>query len=243
MKSLKSDIAVPLYLQLHDTIREQIKAGEFKPGHQIPSEDKLSEMYSVSRVTVRSALLRLVQEGVLVKRHGKGTFVAMPVFVESMSAGGSFTKSCLQRGAVPATRLLSCNIQSAAAPEARRLGVCEGESIICARRIRLVDDVATILEIDYFRGSFNFLIGSDMSGTPLSELIARHTGIMPRSFEDIYDVVRAGREHASSLGCNLGTPLLRVWQTVMAEQRQVLYCNEQYIMSDLYKYAITYGAN
>ena len=93
MKLLNSDIAIPLYQQLYDLLLDQIRSGVYPPGSKIPSEEELCKTYDLSRVTVRNALGRLVDDNILVKRHGKGTFVATPVFTESAYANGSFTKS------------------------------------------------------------------------------------------------------------------------------------------------------
>ena len=103
MKLLNSDIAIPLYQQLYDLLLDQIRSGVYPPGSKIPSEEELCKTYDLSRVTVRNALGRLVDDNILVKRHGKGTFVATPVFTESAYANGSFTKSCEQMGATPST--------------------------------------------------------------------------------------------------------------------------------------------
>ena len=65
---------IPLYVQLADTIREQIKTGEIQVGDMLPSENEMIKRYSVARLTVREALSILVNEGLLEKRHGKGTF-------------------------------------------------------------------------------------------------------------------------------------------------------------------------
>jgi len=71
---ISRDSRIPLYVQLADTIREQIKTGEIKIGDMLPSENEMIKRYSVARLTVREALGVLVNEGLLEKRHGKGTF-------------------------------------------------------------------------------------------------------------------------------------------------------------------------
>ncbi len=71
---IKRNSSVPLYVQLADTIREQIKTGQIKIGDMLPSENEMIRLYGVARLTVREALSILVNEGLLEKRHGKGTF-------------------------------------------------------------------------------------------------------------------------------------------------------------------------
>ena len=66
----------PLYYQIREDIREKINSNEYPPNSMIPSEAELCEHYGVSRVTVRRAILDLVQEGLLNRGKGKGTFVS-----------------------------------------------------------------------------------------------------------------------------------------------------------------------
>lgn len=65
---------VPLYIQLADTLREQIKSGEIKAGSKLPSETEMIRQYNLGRLTIRDALAILANEGLVEKHHGKGTF-------------------------------------------------------------------------------------------------------------------------------------------------------------------------
>ena len=78
MSDLCANSSVPLYCQLASKIQEDIYSGILKPDEQIPPEFDLSEMYQVSRSTVRKAIAKLVSDDLLIKIHGKGTFVAPP---------------------------------------------------------------------------------------------------------------------------------------------------------------------
>ncbi len=71
---IKRNSPLPLYVQLADTVREQIRTGQIKVGDMLPSENEMIRQYGVARLTVREALGILVNEGLLEKRHGKGTF-------------------------------------------------------------------------------------------------------------------------------------------------------------------------
>jgi len=66
--------SVPLYLQLEQVIKSKILTGEFSPGKKIQTETELCGAYQVSKITVRQAVLNLVNEGLLVRKQGKGTF-------------------------------------------------------------------------------------------------------------------------------------------------------------------------
>jgi multiple sugar transport system substrate-binding protein len=73
--SIDRNSPIPIYHQLQTLIREKIACGAWRPGDRIPTEHDLCEMYNISRSPVRQALSELAQEGVLVRRPGRGTFV------------------------------------------------------------------------------------------------------------------------------------------------------------------------
>jgi len=73
---LEKNSPVPLYVQLADSIKRNIREGILKENDLIPSESQLMEAYKISRITVRNALLRLEHDGDLFKVHGRGSFVA-----------------------------------------------------------------------------------------------------------------------------------------------------------------------
>jgi GntR family transcriptional regulator len=75
---------IPYYIQLMDILKEKVQTGVWAPGDQIPGEQDLCEIYGVSRTVVRQALLELELEGVINRRKGKGTFIALPKINEGL---------------------------------------------------------------------------------------------------------------------------------------------------------------
>src|SRR6478609_11643962 len=84
----------PLYLQLKRWIEDAVARGAIKPGDALPSERDLAAKVEVSRVTVRKAVQHLVRDGLLIQRHGSGTFVApqQSRVEQSLSQLTSFTE-------------------------------------------------------------------------------------------------------------------------------------------------------
>lgn len=238
MKKLLPNASAPLYQQLYDAILEKVKAGDYKMGERIPSEPELSERYGVSRITVRNAVQQLVDDNVLVKRHGKGTYVAMPVYVESMMAEGSFTKSCLQMGKQPSTNIISISKKLVDERITKALGMKAQRNVICVERLRLVDDVPAIYELDYFFDELSFIEHEKLDNKPILDIIREHTGAIAHVFEDIIEIAYAMDTHSTFLKIPLHEPLLKVSQTVIDKSQQIIYFNEQYIRSDVYKLAI-----
>lgn len=75
---LNTHSSTPLYMQLKQAITEDINKGVYTPGEKLPIETDLCDIYGVSRITVRKAVLDLVEEGLLIRQQGKGTFVQYP---------------------------------------------------------------------------------------------------------------------------------------------------------------------
>ncbi|MCQ6560763.1 GntR family transcriptional regulator [Paenibacillus mendelii] len=73
----KKEKRTPLYSQVRDYVRDQIQQGKWKEGHRLPSETQLSRQFDVSRITIRSALTQLVDEGIIYRIQGRGSFVTM----------------------------------------------------------------------------------------------------------------------------------------------------------------------
>jgi len=104
---------VPLYLQVERSLQHRLEQGEWKYGEQVPTEGEMCRDYGVSRVTMRQALARLVDRGLLTRERGRGTFVRDT----SLTAGGrgvtSFTTELAQLGMDAGGRLLSRRVLTA----------------------------------------------------------------------------------------------------------------------------------
>ena len=89
----KISYRMPIYLQLREIVRNKIEDGEYLPGTAIPSENELAETYGINRITVRNAVVALVNEGMLKRVQGKGVFVVGNKMEESLEEYGGFVPS------------------------------------------------------------------------------------------------------------------------------------------------------
>jgi GntR family transcriptional regulator len=132
----RSEEDTPLYLQLARSLREHISSGGIDPGSALPSERDLSEMAGLSRVTVRKGIGQLIEEGVLVRKQGSGTFVARRI----ETSGGklsSFSAEARARGEDPGVIWINRAYAQATEEEAAALQI--GATVRVARlgRVRL----------------------------------------------------------------------------------------------------------
>ncbi len=205
----------PLYQQIKGLILQSLQSGEWKPGEAIPSEMDLAARFRVSQGTVRKAIDELSADNLVVRRQGKGTFVATHA---ERQVQYRFLKLQPDNGNVqsegPAARtIIDCKRLRASADVARALSLRTGDSVLQVRRVLSFSGVPTILE-DLW------LPGTPFKGLT-AERLSSHQGAMYAMFETEFGVrmVRADEsiraitpdaEQAALLSVTTTTPLLSV---------------------------------
>lgn len=226
----------PLYKQTYELITRGLQRGEWQPGEMIPSEQQLARRFAVSAGTVRKAIDRLVSEHLLMRRQGKGTFVAS--HLESRS-GFRFLRMRGAQDRVPGfeSRVLSCRKVRARAEIAGFLGMATGESLIQVRRVLDFDGRPTVLDDLWlpaagFRGLTLDQL-NEWEG-PLYGLFESAFGIQMIQATERVRAVKAGSVVARTLGVPKGNPVLRVdrvtetYEGEKAEFRRGYYVTEDY---------------
>ncbi|WP_017470861.1 GntR family transcriptional regulator [Amphibacillus jilinensis] len=141
---------VTKYEIVRNYILSQIKAGIYQPHQMIESEAELADHLAVSRITVRRGIEELVNEKILSKKKGVGTFVnPLPKFF-GFKAGIGFSSEVRSRGMKPSTKLLKLEKVKANETQAKDMKIAVGEEMWLVERIRYADDVAVSYEIEYF---------------------------------------------------------------------------------------------
>ncbi len=138
----------PLYLQLKRWIEDAVSAGTIKPGDALPSERDLAIKVDVSRVTVRKAVEHLVETGVLIRRHGSGTFVAPQTgrVEQSLSQLTSFAEDMARRGKDVHSEWLDRGIYPPSPEEMVTLGLSATDNVTRVARLRLSKSVPLAVE-------------------------------------------------------------------------------------------------
>ncbi|MFP7299798.1 GntR family transcriptional regulator [Neobacillus niacini] len=150
MKPLQNDSVIPLYHQLKERLKHSIEQGEWQPGDQIPSENQLVNEYNVSRNTAKKAIEELVQDGLLYRKQGKGTFVAKPRLQQSLMGLYSFSKVFKEKGLTPKDILIEIREVRPTQEIIQELQISDDETVIEMKRLRCVEDDPYILESSFF---------------------------------------------------------------------------------------------
>jgi GntR family transcriptional regulator len=133
------------YVRLRQAMLAALESGDLQPGQMLPGERELAQRLALSRVTVRKAIAGLVDDGVLVQRHGAGTFVAERI-VKSFSRLTGFTDDLRARGLKPRVRFLERQVGTATPAEALALHLSPGARVARLRRLRFAGDTPLALE-------------------------------------------------------------------------------------------------
>lgn len=164
---------IPLYDQLMSELEREIDKGRWKKGEKIPSERVLSQMYDVSRITVRAAIEKLARAGMLERIQGKGTFVSDSKIKQELGNLYSFTEEIKKQGKISHTKVLELSVVPADEITARKLDIEYKEDIIYLKRVRYdANEVALFLEKSYFPyEKYQFLLEENLEKNSLYEIL------------------------------------------------------------------------
>jgi len=153
LRPLDANHPQPLYQQLQKALRELIESKHLSHNDALPAERDIAAELAISRITVRKALDGLVDEGLLTRRQGAGTFVASRV-EKSFSKLTSFSQDMAARGSRPHSVWLSRAEGSVTPEESMMLGLSPGSAVYRFNRVRFADDLPMALEYATIPASF-----------------------------------------------------------------------------------------
>ncbi len=220
---------VPVYIQIHNEIRKEIESGKWAVGERIPSERQLSQDFDVSRMTLRQAIQTLVDEGILQRQVGSGTYVASSKVQEKMSGTTSFTEITESQGKKPSSKTVSYHVADPSISEIEKLKLKNGDQVLRMERIRYADkqpicfEVATIpIEI------VNSLNKKDITSS-LYKALEDKAGLKLGDATQTVSAILASEKIANFLNVKRGSAILRVRQvTTLDDDRPFEYVRSQY---------------
>jgi GntR family transcriptional regulator len=207
---------VPIYYQLKQLIRQKIEAGEWQPGQIIPSERELCAEHGISRMTVRQALVELVNEGWLRREQGKGTFVAHRKIEQRLATLTSFSQDMAARGKQSEAKVLRQELAPASADVAAALGLAEGTPVLLVERLRLANGEPLAVETCHlYFPDCGDLMNEDLAGQSLYAVLARNYGLVPdRATQQIEAAICEPRP-MRLLGLPRGAAVLLIHRTTL----------------------------
>src|SRR6187397_1204225 len=204
-------------------------------GAAIPSERQLCHDLGVSRLTVRAALDDLVRDGMLVRRHGSGTFVSEPKIAQELTMT-SFTEDMQRRGMTPASRTLDLRVAPAGAHLGRLLHVSPSEPVVIISRLRLADRETMAIETLHVRESLvPGLSARDLERQSFYELLLDRYGIDIVGGLQTIEPTVTNETESEALGVPLHSPAFLFERTTRSSSGEIVEYVRSIYRGDRYK--------
>lgn len=233
---LDDKLPVTLQYQLRSKMLEKIQGKIWAPGEQIASERELCDEYGVSRITVREVIKGLVQEGYLVRKQGKGTFVSLPKLEHELSSEYSLSQELEKNGLESSFQLISFTQVQPSPLLIRHLQVSEHEPVHELIRLRHIGGEIFAWERSYTQSRYlEKATEEDLNRDGLYMTIFHCSGLMAEEAEVEIEAANCPADIAAQLQIKKNAAVMHLTRVTSSKEHIIEYC-ESYIISDKYKY-------
>lgn len=225
-----------IYQTVKEDLYKSIKSGVYKSGDKIPSERDLSIHYGVSRMTVRQAITGLLQDGLVKRVKGKGTFVSVPnLYQENLK---SFTTTLIEQNMHPTTIVLEASTVTHLKSISQILNVDSMTSYYKIKRLRLGDHVPIALETVYIPTTYTPGILDYKIDESLYKVLEEQYGYEMPNIACEIEACISNRIIMGIMELKTQEALLKVTGITYDQNGRRLFYEESYYRSDLYKYRV-----
>jgi len=234
-------VPVPKYYLITNILRQAF--AKYERGDRVPSEIELAAQFGVSRVTLQRALAQLVDDGIVVRLQGKGTFYAG----EGKKGGAQAISGALESLMIyengASAKVLGKSVLKEVAPDVRRqLALEPGDEVVSFKRVVLVDAEPLAYIVNYLPRDIGMKLYDEdeaLTFRPIAYLLRERHGISLARADQTIDAVLAEPEVAGALDFPIGSPLLRIERTLFARKERPIQFTRSWYRSDRHKYAVT----
>lgn len=217
---------IPVYYQLKNDLIKKIASGVWKPGECISSERELCEIYEVSRMTIRQAIGELVQEGILIRKKGKGTFVCEQTVNQKDMM--SFTEMIKQTGRSLTTEVLAFEIINT--PEDKQ-DIFVLDKLYKIVRRRIVDNECIAVEIVYIPVDYCGRLDKEILKGSLYRVLEGFGYTISNSNSSIV-AINVNNNIKELLQCEDDSPILKIASKNFTSTGKLLFLEEALYRSD-----------
>ncbi|MGH2446351.1 MAG: GntR family transcriptional regulator [Candidatus Limnocylindria bacterium] len=231
----------PQYRQIERALRQRIVA--LQPGARLPSDTDLCAEFGVSRMTARSAMQRLVDDGLIAREPGRGSFVSEPPAHRHANRLMTFSQEMRRSGRAPSSRVLAREIRPSSPAEATALGIEPRQPVAYLRRLRMADGQPVALESSVLnRACARTVMAADLASGSLHEAL-RRAGLQPRRGTATITAAAATTEEARLLGIGPASALLVERRVIVDGQGRRIEATESRYRADLYALVVRFDVD
>jgi GntR family transcriptional regulator len=229
---------LPMYVRIRETLRGEVTRGELKRGERLQPEHDLAAKFRVSRMTIRKSIEDLVDEGLLYRRQGVGTFVAFPHLRRDHTRLTSFFDKAADEGVAARACLLKLEVVPAKAKVAEALDIPLGGRVIRVKTLRYADNVPVTVHDAYVPHElFPRIVNEDLEIQHLWTLF-EHCGYRVKRAVQRLEAREANKEVAQLMKIRQGAPILYKERTVYAEDGTPVEFTYCYNRGDIYSLTV-----
>lgn len=230
----------PLYLQLKHVLKEEILRGNYTPGEQLPPEAELCEIYGVSRGTARKAIMDLVNEGILSRQQGKGTFVKEAMIQRELFSIGGYSETTTTSGDSLRPIIISCSVTVSDDYLAAFFEEEPGERILELKRLHHIDDEPLILETAHYSlNRFPDLERFILENPSTYSTLKNRYNVEITYSEKTLELVHATEEEAKLLNCDPGASLYSIERKSYDNNDNPIHISSSLYKTNRVKFTIT----
>lgn len=240
---------MPLYYQIANNLRRDIKKGKYQPNTALPSEYQLMAQYGVSRGTVRDAIKMLLAEGLVTRQRGRGSFVTSPKIEQSLLKLLSFTELMQSQGKTPSAKVIVSKVlhspsddteKSKMAEVAHALRLSLQERILFIERLRLGDEEPLVIERSYFPASMlEALLEYDIEHESIYTIMENELDIKLGHAEQSIEAKVSDNIESEILQISPGSPMLLIKRLAYAVAGEPVEYAEDLYRADRLKLRIS----
>jgi len=231
---------MPLYQQLKQRLRLEIARGDYKPGDQLPAEPELIQQFGVSRITVRQALSDLAAEGLVVRRHGKGTFVAERPIRHELVRLTDFIEDMELAGLAPSSRVVEFTRDIASGPVAAALMLPVDTEVVRIDRVRLANGEPIACDTAWLPLRYGALLSeSDLAAETILHVLEDRFNIPIERGTFSFTAAEASPMCAQALQVAPGSALLIIDRISYTRNDEPVYMQRRYYRPDRVQYRAT----
>ena len=236
LSTLSMDSDIPLYSELVSIVKRNISAGTLSTGDLLPSETELCRTFDISRSTVRQAIGELESEGLVVRKQGRGTFVAEPKVRRKTEMVYSFTSEISSMGMTPSSTLIEFDVIDPTPDIVKVLELSTPDTKVYRfTRIRNVNDEPLILETSFYPQYIYPKLTRDLLQTHSFYSLLYEVGVVPANAVDSYEAVIINRKEGELLNCKPGSAAFFVQRRTRTEAGMVYEFTQSLIRADRVK--------
>lgn len=231
MAGQERDRAPARYEVIEDWLRDQVSSG--KPGDPLPSEAELASQFRVSRMTARQAVQNLARDGLVDRRRGSGTYIAISPIRRHGSALMSFSSDMRKRGMTATSRLLRAELVDGSPEDLEALQLPPGSRVVSISRLRMADGLPMSIELAVLPAECAPVLARDLENGSLQDALGE-LGLEPASARTRIAARTATAAEARLLGVPARSALLVERRVILDTQDRPLEHTESRYVAERY---------